>query len=239
MSDKVVIVAMGAFTPVGECAWSSAAAVRAGVTGFEQHPFMLDTAGEPMRVALSPTLDIGLQGVERFQALIFPAIEQALSPLEQLRHEAPRTALALALPAARPGLPETLEAELAKRTTKRWSRWFTSYAGFSAGHAAGLLAMRAAATKLSAGSLDACVVAGVDSYIEPDTLEWLEQCDQLHGAGPLNNAWGFMPGEAGAALLLAREAVARQHDWEPLGTVLGLGQAHEPKRIKTDTVCIC
>ena len=38
--------------------WSSAAAVRAGISGFAEHPFMIDTAGEPMRAAIAPWLDI-------------------------------------------------------------------------------------------------------------------------------------------------------------------------------------
>ena len=81
MSESVVVVALGASTPVGRDAWSSAAAVRAGISGFGQHPYMIDTAGEPMRVAMAPWLDIGLSGVERLGALLFPAIDQALEPV--------------------------------------------------------------------------------------------------------------------------------------------------------------
>ena len=115
---------------------------------------------------------------------------------------------------------------------------FGTSAVFAAGHAAGLLGLQAACAKLAQGALDVCVVAGVDSWLEPETLEWLEQCNQLHGAGPLNNAWGFIPGEAGAALLLVGESAARAMGLQPLAAVLGVGSAHEPKRIKTETVCI-
>ncbi len=42
--------------------------------------------------------------------------------------------------------------------------------------------------------------------------QWLEENDQLHGAGPLNNAWGFIPGEgAGAVLLVTERTLARLH----------------------------
>jgi 3-oxoacyl-[acyl-carrier-protein] synthase-1 len=81
-------------------------------------------------------------------------------------------------------------------------------------------------------------VSGVESWIEPETMEWLEACDQLHGAGPLNNAWGFIPGEAGAALLLMRESVVKSLNLQALACVMAVGSAHEPKRIKTQTVCI-
>lgn len=82
------------------------------------------------------------------------------------------------------------------------------------------------------------MVAGVDSYIEPLTLEWLEANDQLHSAGPLNNAWDFIPGAAGAALLLMRESVAQAPGRQVLAVVLGTGTSKEPKCIKTETVCI-
>ena len=237
MAERVVIVALGACTPVGRDAWSSAAAVRAGISGFVRHPFMIDTAGEPMRAAIAPWIDIGVSGADRLEALLFPALDQALEPLASRQGAPLNMAIALGLPSARPGLPEDIQRQMLARMNKRYARYFSSAASFAAGHAAGLIATQAAVTKLAQGTLDACVVAGVDSYIEPLTLEWLEANDQLHSAGPLNNAWGFIPGEAGAALLLMRESVAQAADLEVLAVVLGTGTAMEPKRIKTETVC--
>lgn len=238
MSEPVFITGLGANTPVGRGAWASAAAVRAGISGFTQHPFMIDTAGEPMRAAIAPWLDVGVTGVDRLEALLFPAIDEALSVVAAPPASPSRWAIALGLPSPRPGLAEDIGAELTRRLARRYASVFGSSALFAAGHAAGLLGLKASCTKLSEGALDACVVAGVESWLEPETLEWLEQCDQLHGAGPLNNAWGFIPGEAGAALLLVSESAARAMALRPLAAVLGVGSAHEPKRIKTETVCI-
>ncbi len=238
MVERVVVVALGACTAVGRDAWSSAAAVRAGVSGFTQHPYMIDTAGEPMRAAIAPWIDIGLSGADRLEALLFPALDQALEPLLSHQGTPLNTAIALGLPSARPGLPEDIQQQMLGRINKHYARYFSSAATIAAGHAAGLIATQAAQTKLAHGTLDACIVAGVDSYIEPLTLEWLETNDQLHSAGPLNNAWGFIPGEAGAALLLMRESVAQANRLETLAIVLGTGSSTEPKRIKTETVCI-
>lgn len=238
MNEAAVIIGMGATTAVGQGAWASAAAVRAGVSGFTQHPYMIDTAGEPMRAAIAPWINIEVQGIDRFEALLFPAIDEALATVPQSSAHAGRWAIALGLPSPRPGLPENTGPELLKRVKRRYAKLFSTAAAFSAGHAAGLLALQAACAKLSQGDLDACIVAGVDSWLEPETLEWLESCDQLHGAGPLNNAWGFIPGEAGSALLLVRAGVARSLQQPVLATVLGVGIANEPKRIKTETVCI-
>jgi 3-oxoacyl-[acyl-carrier-protein] synthase-1 len=238
MNDRVVLVAMGASTPLGRDAWSSAAAVRAGISGFGQHPYMIDTAGEPMRVARAEWLDIGLMGVDRLEALVLPAIDQAMEALDALAGTSLNTALALALPSPRPGLPERLQPDLMARLATRYRGRFGAAAAFPAGHAAGLLALDAAFRKLVKGGLDACVVAGVDSYLEPETLEWLEDCDQLHGAGPLNNAWGFIPGEAAGAVLLMRGEIAARLNLAPLAAILSTAVAHEAKRIKTESICI-
>jgi len=238
MAEPVVIVAMGACTPIGRDAWSSAAAARAGISGFGQHPYMIDTAGEPMRAAIAPWIDIDCTGADRLEVLLFPAIDEALESIALAPGTPRSTSIAVGLPSPKPGLPEDIQRQMLNRINKRYARYFGTAAAFAAGHAAGLIGLQAAAAKLGQGALDACVVAGVDSYIEPMTLEWLEKRDQLHSAGPLNNAWGFIPGEAGAALLLMRESVARASGLPTLAVVLGTGGAMEPKHIKTEMVCI-
>jgi len=147
-------------------------------------------------------------------------------------------AIALGLPSPRPGLTEDLQRDLMRRITKRYGRLFGTATAFPAGHAAGLLALEAGFRKLQQGGLDACVVASVDSYLEPETLEWLESCDQLHGAGRLNNAWGFIPGEGAGALLLMRADTARRFGARLLASVCGTGSAIEAKRIKSAMVCV-
>ena len=232
------IVSLGASTPLGRDAWSSAAAVRAGISGFTQHPFMIDGAGEPMRAAIAPWLDIGISGVERLLALLIPAIDQALSPLLSSARAPLKLALSLGLPSQRPGLAADFQSTLMTALAAQYRDRFAAVAAFPAGHAAGLLALEAAVKPMQQGTFDACVVAGVDSYLAPETLEWLEQCDQLHGAGPLNNAWGFIPGEAAGAVLIVNRASAERLGLPPLACLAGLGVATEPHRIKTETVCL-
>jgi 3-oxoacyl-[acyl-carrier-protein] synthase-1 len=238
MAERVAIVALGACTPIGRDAWSTAAAVRAGISGFAEHPYMIDSAGEPMRTAIASWIDIELSGADRLEALLFPALDQALEQLSSVARTPSKVAIALALPTPRPGLPEHIQQQMLDRISNCYPGHFGSAATFPVGHAAGLVATHAAVAKLTQGALDACLVAGVESYIEPLTLEWLEGNDQLHGAGPLNNAWGFIPGEAGAALLLMRESVAEAAGLETLAVVLGTGTATEANRIKTETICL-
>jgi len=198
---------------------------------------MIDSAGDPMRVAVSPWMDIDCQGSDRFEALLLPALVQTLEPLRVAAAQL-RVALAVGLPAARPGLPRDLDVTVRAAISKGLPDVFSAVAIFPVGHASGLLGLYAACEKIAAGAYDACVVAGVESYLAPDTLEWLEKNDQLHGAGRLNNAWGFIPGEAAGAALLVSENALTRIGGDPLAQVLSIGRSIEEKRIKTDSVCI-
>jgi 3-oxoacyl-[acyl-carrier-protein] synthase I len=236
--QPVFVVALGASTPIGRDAWSSAAAVRAGVNTFTEHPYMTDAVGEPIRLAMAPWLEADCEGLDRFEALLVPALEQASAPIADLAGPKMRAALAVGLPSARPGLPSGLEEGLRTRIARKLPDRFAAVAVLPAGHAAGIVGLRAAWPRVASGEFDVCVLAGVDSYVEPQTLEWLESNDQLHGAGPLNNAWGFIPGEAAGAVLLCRGGMLERLGLPPLALVLGVGTANEPNRIKTETVCI-
>jgi hypothetical protein len=59
--STICIVGVGAVTAVGLTAPSAAAAVRAGIAGFGEHPFMIDRQGEPMIVAAVPNLENGFK----------------------------------------------------------------------------------------------------------------------------------------------------------------------------------
>lgn len=242
MAERALITGLGGVTALGCGAWPSAAAVRAGISGFAEHPYMVDTVGEPLRIAQAQWIEIDRQGTDRLEALLSPAIDEALSVLPDLisvaREAAPRWALAVARPDSRPGVADDLDADLLARLSARYPKLFVSAATFGGSHAAGLLGLHAACAKLDAGALDACVLAGVDSWLGPETLEWLDSSEQLHGAGVLNNAWGFIPGEAGAAVLLMSERTSQELELPPLARVLGTSTAYEPKRVRTETVCI-
>lgn len=240
-APRMQILGLGASTPIGRTVWASAAAARAGICGFSEHPFMIDTAGEPMRIARAPWLHVETEDVERHCGLLFPAIDEALGPIinripHNLQHL--RLGLTLALPLMRPGRPQTLAKDLLSKVQERYADVVSSIFVLEKGHAAGHLALDAAVKHCGSGSIDACVVCGVDSYLAPKTLEWLETCDQLHGSGQFNNAWGFIPGEGAGAVFVGTTGFARQYDLETLGEVVSVGLGLETKPIKTDIVCV-
>src|SRR5439155_21560603 len=137
----------------------------------------------------------------------------ALNPLVGPKVGAHRISVVVGLPAPRPGLPESLGNRMAERfkhlVKDQWP--VSSIETLSTGHSGGLMALEAGWRRIQSGSDAFCLVGSIDSYLEPETLTWLESSDQLHGAGPHNNAWGFTPGEAAGFCLLCTEGIAEKH----------------------------
>ena len=79
--DAIVIVGVGARTPLGFDAASSAAAVRAGISAIQQHPTMIDRFGKQMKVTRDTGIDIHLQGPDRAVAIAVDPAMQALRPI--------------------------------------------------------------------------------------------------------------------------------------------------------------
>ena len=215
---------------------ASAAAVRCGIPGFAEHPFMVDTAGKKMVVARAPYLT-DERGSDRLLALAGHAAHEALLPLAVLRDPVKPISVTLGLPETRPG-QSAVSKTIADRLAVALGD--TGVVGrietVDVGHAAGLVAMEAARRALAAGTEEFHLVGGVDSYLEPETLEWLEKCEQLHSAGPANNAWGFIPGEAAGFCLLASEAARARYKLPTLCRVISAAVARETNLIKTETV---
>lgn len=231
--SSICIVGVGAVTAVGLTAPSAAAAVRAGVSGFGEHPFMLDRQGEPMIVAAVPNLGDGSAASERFAWLATHSLREALAPVEAQRREVGSISLFLGLPPRRPGRPAELERHLADALGR--ATGINTVECIGTGHSAGLMALEAASRKVVANPAGFYLAGGVDSYLEPATLQWLEENDQLHG-GP--NAYGFLPAEAAGFCLLCSQQVADRSRLRILARVWTAATARETRLIKTNTICL-
>ncbi|SEL81251.1 3-oxoacyl-[acyl-carrier-protein] synthase-1 [Variovorax sp. YR750] len=240
MTPAVLQVAgFGACTPIGRNAWASAAAARAGICGFAEHPFMIDSAGESMRVARAPWIGADVDVPRRCAMLLLPAIEEAVRPLVALGDAVHcRLGLALALPPPRAGHPFGLRDALLADITQANRALFGASRVFEVGHAGGHLALDAAMRGCAGASIDACVVCGVDSYLAPETLEWIDASEQLHGGGVLNNPWGFIPGEAAGAVLVVSQEFMERTGMASLATLAEPGLGLETRLIKSPDVCI-
>jgi 3-oxoacyl-[acyl-carrier-protein] synthase-1 len=198
---------------------------------------MIDQNGDSIVVARAPYLSNDVVGAERFIELALPAAREALEPISGLAQETLPLPLIVGLPAPRLGLPPELESKLLVHlmdvTSNRCRISETRM--IPTGHSAGLMAIEAGCQKIQSGSTEFCLAGGVDSYLDIDTLEWVEHCDQLHTT---SNAWGFVPGEAAGFSLLCSSEAAKRYGLTILGQLVAIANAHEENRIKTETVCI-
>jgi 3-oxoacyl-[acyl-carrier-protein] synthase-1 len=236
-SSNIPIIGTGARTPLGLDAPSTAAAVRAGMSAMHEHPFMIDRYGDPMIVTADADLTVELGGVDRLITLaLTPAIE-ALEPLPRRIRTTVSVSVLVALPEDRPGRPRDLEniflqgfgACLEKEIKVQ------EITCQAMGNAGGLACLENAQSLISSGASEYCLVGGVDSYLEPETLEWLDSQEQLHSEGTI---WGFCPGEGAGFCLLTSHRLADRLDLHPSIELLSASRAIEPNLIKTETVCI-
>lgn len=232
----VCLVGLGACSPLGLTAPTTAAALRAAISAITDHPFMVDQLGDRMKVARVPVLDPLQWGVERFLALAGPALEEALTPI-LATHARQAVPLLLGLPEARPGWPQEASTQLADKL-KQPGAFAVQPSPITAmpnGHAAGLIAIDEAARLVRSGRIEFAVAGGVDSYLIPETLEWLDDQEQLKSA---QHRAGFPPGEGAGFLLLTATAVARRRGLPVLAWFAAGGNSVEKNRIKTETVCV-
>lgn len=234
------ICGLGAVTSIGRNALASAAAVRAGVSGFSQHPFMGDLVGKPTCVAQCQWLASEPNISIHIMDCLITAIRESLLPLQAAMDAGKhlRLALFVNLPSFRPGLPESLSQNVYETLEQTFAGLFIHINVSQLGHAGGIIGLQSAIRFLNEDDEVACVVAGADSYLDIDTLEWLEDTEQLHGAGALNNAWGFIPGEGAGAILLLSAKLNQHLNIQILGVVAGIGVDQETKLIRTGSVCL-
>lgn len=232
MNPQVGIIGLGARTPVGVKAPHVAAAVRAGICRYGDHPFMIDKCGQPMKVARDGLLPPGLGGVERLRALASGALEESLLPL--IPHASGRWALPIvvALPESRPGLPAALSDAMT-----RWLRAeaslpirFTQVELLPHGHAAGLMALERGWQLIQSGRAEFCLTGGIDSYLEAETLEWLDERGLLKSSAHRS---GFTPGEGACFCLLASARMIRQLGLSPLGWIISAATRREEHHFGT------
>ncbi|TGO02658.1 hypothetical protein PN36_21285 [Candidatus Thiomargarita nelsonii] len=232
-SNEIInIIGIGARTTIGATAPLTASAVRAGINCFAEHPYMIDKIGEPMIVAMDNELSEELLGIERFLQLATPAAQEALTPLKQSN---PNITLIIGLPPKRIGLPAHLATEIAQQLPNKIKCTFDQIKTIAGGHASALLAIEQAIQIIQQNPAQLCLIGGVDSYLQPETLEWLDYNQHLHSTA---NRYGFIPGEAAGFCLLASQQTVHQLSLKPLAQILAVASTQEKNCINTDTVCI-
>lgn len=223
------IVATGMTCANGLTASAACAAIRAKVTGFAELPYV-DNDGEFIVGAAVPELDPGRNRRERLVELLAMAIRDCLAsgPVEPTEKVPLLVGLAsLDRPGGCGPTPDRMIRDVEARLAIRFHP--TASATFSTGHTAGFHALRRARERLADPAVPACLVCGVDSYINAPSLLWLERHSRLKTPA---NSDGVIPGEAAACALVMRPAAEPRGDC--VARVVGLGFASEEASVLTE-----
>lgn len=189
--------------PVGLSAASACAARRAGISGFH-HLAYRDNAGEPIVGAAVPGLDWALSATARLLKLVTRCLMDIVEGQPNIDWERVPLMVCLAEPQrpwAGADLAMSIRAHVQEMPGVRFHPQGVRL--FASGHSAGFQALHAARALIGSGQAEACVVCGVDSFINAATLLWLDRDFRLKTPA---NRDGVIPGEAAAVVLLEATA---------------------------------
>ena len=229
MNGHIAITGSGLVTPVGNDSASSCAAIRCAIDNVQDTAF-IDEAGEPIGACMT-ALGASCQGEARLIGMVVSALQQCLDADKSIDIE--QTPLILCLPARdRPGRPIANDDDFLSAIQQQLGRPFSRHSRIlSHGHVAVAVALRQARQMLHGGetSFKHVLIASADSLINQQDLSEYEAQERLLTSCHSN---GFIPGEAGAALV-----VERTSDSPQAMHCLGLGFSMEPAPVLSGKPC--
>lgn len=238
-ADPIVVTGVGAVTAVGAHVEQTCASIRAGVNRFQTHPYYFPQLPDP---PLSDPELAMISPVAPFQPKGLPdrLIDLALSPMKDLiaaaklrREDFKSTAFLVSLPASDrtqsvSGYEKAFAGEYFKRLAIVQG---PVQKFFQEGHTGVFSALEEGSQLLRSGSIRLCIVAGVDSYLDDESLRRLDAAYRLKSE---RNVDGFIPGESGVLLLLETLEQAKRRKAPVLAKIAGLGRSIEKEDIGSE-----
>jgi 3-oxoacyl-[acyl-carrier-protein] synthase I len=221
----LAVVASGMMTSVGLSAPAACAAIRCVINHFAETRFV-DTAGKRI-IGCEVPLPQPWRGLAKLVHMVVPPLRECLAVAGAVKPEQVPLLLCVAekdRPGRLAGLDDRLLVEVQREAGVRFH---PSSSVFAQGRVGGAVALEQARRLLENEGAPGVLLAGVDSYLMAPTLRAYEEHGRLLTA---KNSNGFIPGEAGAAVLLAGPGRAKA----PELTCLGIGFGHEPATIESD-----
>ena len=199
-SQDICIIQCGAQTPVGISAEMTAASIRAGITRILEHSEFEDEGWSPIKLGIAEYIEEYVEIDGRMVELLLPALEETLVPLIKNKIPQQTIPLLIGLPEKRPGLPLDIEPIISQPIYKlgKEVKYDFQIEFLYEGHSSSLMALKNAQKMLLEGSCKFCIVGGVDSYVDEETIKWLEENKKLFCP---NNTNGFIPGEGFIAVV--------------------------------------
>lgn len=223
--QPVSVLASGMVTAVGLNSASTCAAIRCAIDNFSETRFM-DRGGEWI-IGSEVPLEQTWRGLPKLVHMAAPAIRECLAHVGDVRPEMIPLLLCVA-EKERPGRLAGLDDQLFHEIEDQLGTRFHPHSGVIArGRIAGALAMAEARRLIYEEGVPLCVIAGVDSFLTAATLDSYEKSDRLLTS---QNSNGFIPGEAGTAVLIGHPGRTR----EPELLCIGMGQGREKATIDSE-----
>lgn len=200
----VAVLGSGMMTGVGLNAAATCAAMRAAISGFTETRF---TNKARKRVIGCPVpLEEPWRGLGKLARLAAPAVQECLNSAGSVKPEAIPLLLCVA-EKERPGRLDGLDDELLPEIHQLLGFPLHPHSSVIArGRVGGAVGVDLARKLILEERIPLCIVAGVDSFLVGQTLHAYEAKYRLLTP---DNSNGFLPGEAGAAVLLGAPDAAR------------------------------
>ncbi len=157
LKDSMHIISTGMVCPVGLTAEAACAAMRAGISMFEELPYR-DNNGEPIIGAVVPQLDLDCELHLRYIKMLTKAVGDCLAKVPKLATEKLPLLVALA-ESGRPGNPPRLEELIISQVESRLGVKFHPELSrvFSTGHTAGFEALGVSRKIMNSREVPACL----------------------------------------------------------------------------------
>lgn len=216
----LALLASGMVTPVGMCSVSACAAIRAGLNNFAESSFRRPS-GSPIIAAMVPFLEASW-GIARLVQLVEPAIGECLAWFEKNDRSIDASQIPLILSVSEPSFPgrhPDLQTDLLPQLQKKLGYDLHHKSALVPhGRVGGAIALQIAHNLIEQKEAPYCIVAGVDSFLTASTINAYLSVDRLKTKETED---GFIPGEAGAAVLVGSSI--NRHKTNLIFAGLGMG----------------
>jgi len=237
---NVVITGVSGVTSIGFSAAAISAALRGPISGFREAEEYTDSEGNPILIAEIPIVsDISddeereprLRSIARFclQQLVtdaFPLGAADKWPVYLLIGVA-----TVDRPGPRyEGIANELQFHLSEVLRDRFGKWAIRF--LESGNPSGIEALQHARRFLALHPDAVCIVGGIDSLLDVETLDYLEDDARLKSA-TYGRHQGLIPGEGVGFLVVESAEFARRRNRRALAEVLGVAVAREPAPVRS------
>lgn len=227
-----VVVGMGGCTTIGTCIPAIRAAVGGEINCFTSSDHLRHRqSGEPITLAMMELLAKHAPVEDRMMALVRWAAGDALRPWPDIAVKAGIQGyglpVILCVPPVRPGFSKEAQIRLSRGIINSLPVRFdaSNCTLLDTGHESGLAALQYAQALMAKEHLPACLVGGVDSYVDIDMLHFLEKQERLKED---ERAGGLIPGEGAGFLLVCRKDFAVRHRLDFYAELISLARGYEP-----------